>query len=85
MLSSKPLFSNLTFVYFLGMVSLHLHMLPQYHQSHLHLASLLPVIFVTCLIFFLRITKFLNLIIISAVMLLLIQFPMFLKCIPYIT
>jgi hypothetical protein len=24
----------------LEVVSLHLHMLPQYHQSHLHLASL---------------------------------------------
>ncbi len=38
--SLKPPFSNLTFVYFLEEVSLHLHMLPQYHQSHLHLASL---------------------------------------------
>ncbi len=38
--SLKPLFSNVTFVYFWEVVSHHLHMLPQYHQSHLHLASL---------------------------------------------
>ncbi len=40
LLETQPLFSNLTFVYFWEMVSHHLHMLPQYHQSHLHLASL---------------------------------------------
>ncbi len=39
-LSLKPLFSNLTFVYFWEVVSHYLYMLPQYHQSHLHLASL---------------------------------------------
>ncbi len=38
--SLKPLFSNSTFVYFWEVVSHHLHMLSQYHQSHLHLASL---------------------------------------------
>ncbi len=38
--SLKPLFSNLTFVYFWEVVSHHLHMLPQYHQYHLHQASL---------------------------------------------
>ncbi len=38
--SMKPLFSNLTFVYFWGVVSHHLHIIPQYHQSHLYLASL---------------------------------------------
>ncbi len=38
--SLKPLFSNLTFVYFWEVVSHHLHMLPQYHKSNLHLASL---------------------------------------------
>ncbi len=40
--SLNPLFSNLTFVYFWDVVSHHLHLLPQYHQSHLHLACLLP-------------------------------------------
>ena len=38
--SLKPLFSNLTFVYFWEVVSHHLHLLPQHHQSHLHLACL---------------------------------------------
>ncbi len=38
--SLKPPSSNLTYVYLLRVVSLHLHMLPQYYQSHLHLASL---------------------------------------------
>ncbi len=38
--SLKPLFSNFTFVYFWEVVSHYLHLLPQYHQSHLHLASL---------------------------------------------
>ncbi len=40
LLSLKPLFSNLTFVYFWDVVSHHLHLLPQYHQSHLHPACL---------------------------------------------
>jgi hypothetical protein len=38
--SLKPLFSNLTCVYFWEEVSHHLHLLPQHHQSHLHLACL---------------------------------------------
>ncbi len=38
--SLKPHFSNLTFVYFWEVVSHHLHMLPQNHQSHLNLACL---------------------------------------------
>ncbi len=38
--SLKSLFSNLTFVYFWDVVSHYLHLLPQYHQSHLHLACL---------------------------------------------
>jgi hypothetical protein len=40
LLSLKPLFSNTAFVYFWEVVSHHLHMLPQYHHSYLHLASL---------------------------------------------
>jgi hypothetical protein len=38
--SLKPLFSNLTFVFFWEVASHHLHLLPQHHQSHLHLARL---------------------------------------------
>ncbi len=38
--SLKPPFSNLTFAYFWEVVSHHLHLLPQHHQSHLHLACL---------------------------------------------
>ncbi len=38
--SLKPLFSNLTFIYFWDVVSHHLHLLPQYHHSCLHLACL---------------------------------------------
>jgi hypothetical protein len=38
--SLKPLFNILTFVCFGEVVSHHLNILPQYHQSHLHLASL---------------------------------------------
>ncbi len=76
--SLKPLFSNLTIVYFREVVSHHLHLLPQHHQSHLHLACLftshlchsphiLPQFPFSCIMFFL------------------IQIPMILKCIPYIT
>ncbi len=86
LLSLKPPLSNLTFVYFFEVVSLHLHMLPQHYQSHLYLESLfashlrhLPHILPWVP------TKFLNLIIISGIMFLLIQLPMILKCIPYIT
>ena len=35
-----PLFSNPTFFYFWEVVSHHLYLLPQYQQSHLHLACL---------------------------------------------
>ncbi len=38
--SLKPLFSNLTCFYFWEVASHHLHLLPQHHQSHLHLACL---------------------------------------------
>ncbi len=38
--SLKPLLSNLTCVYIWEVVSHHLHLLPQHHQSYLHLASL---------------------------------------------
>ncbi len=38
--SLKPLFSNFIFVNFWFVVSHHLHLLPHYHQSHLHLACL---------------------------------------------
>jgi hypothetical protein len=38
--SLKPLFCNLTFVYFWEVVSHHLHLLPQHYQSNLHLACL---------------------------------------------
>jgi hypothetical protein len=40
MFSLKPLFNNLTFVYFWDVVSHHPHLLPQYHQSQLHLVCL---------------------------------------------
>ncbi len=84
--SLKPPFSKLTFVSFLEVVSLHLHSF----LNFINLISIwhlyLPVIFVTCLTFFLRFCKFINLIIISdGLMFLLIQIPMILKCIPYIT
>jgi hypothetical protein len=36
----KPLFSELTFIYFWEVVSHYLHSLPQHHQSHIHLACL---------------------------------------------
>ncbi len=39
----KPLFSNLPCVYFWDVVSYHLHLLPLYHQSHLHLACLFAI------------------------------------------
>ena len=76
--SLKPPFSNLTFVYFWEVVSHHLHSLPQHHQSHLHLACL----FTSHLC---HLPHILPQIPLSGVMFLLIQIPMILKCIPYIT
>ena len=76
--SLKPPFSNLTFVYFWEVVSHHLHLLPQHHQSHLHLACL----FTSHLC---HLPHILPQIPLSGIMFLLIQFPMILKCIPYIT
>ncbi len=76
--SSKHLFSNLTFVYFWDVVSHHLHLLPQHHQSHLHLACL----FISHLC---HLPHILHQFPLVGIMLLLIQIPMILKCIPYIT
>ncbi len=76
--SLKPLFSNLIFVYFWEVVSHHLHLLPQHHQSHLHLACL----FTSHLCHLPHILPQFPL---SGIMFLLIQIPMILKCIPYIT
>ncbi len=76
--SFKPLFSNLTFVYFWEVVSHHLHLLPQHHQSHLHLA----ILFTSHLCHLPHILPQTPL---SSIMFLLIQFLMILKCIPYIT
>ncbi len=76
--SLKPHFSNLTFVYFWKVVSYHLHLLPQHHQSHLHLACL----FTSHLC---HLPHILTQIPLSGILFLLIQFPMILKCIPYIT
>ncbi len=59
-------------------VSHHLHSLPQYHQSHLHLACL----FTSHLCHLPHILPQLPL---SGIMFLLMQFLMILKCIPYIT
>ncbi len=83
--SMKPLFSNLTFVYFWEMVSHHLHMLPQYQQCHLNLASLFAshlhhsphILPQVPLIPQLDYHLWRN---VSS-----IQFPIILKCIPYIT
>ncbi len=76
--SLKPLFSNLTFVYFWEVVSHHLHSLPQNHQSHFHLACL----FTSQLC---HLSHILPQVRLSGIMFLLIQFPMILKCITYIT
>ncbi len=76
--SLKPPFSNLTFVYLWEVVSHHLHLLPQHHQSHLHLACL----FTSHLCHLPHILPQFPL---SGIMFLLIQIPMILKCIPYIT
>ncbi len=75
--SLKPLFSKLTFVYFWEVLSHHQHLLPQHHQSHLHLACL----FTSHLC---HLPHILPQIPLSGIMFLLIQFPMILKCIPYI-
>ncbi len=76
--SLKALFSNLTFVYFWEVVSHHLHSLPWHHQSHLHLACL----FTSHLC---HLPHILPQVPFSGIMLFLIQIPMILKCIPYIT
>ncbi len=76
--SLKPLFSNWTFVYFWEVVCHHLHLLPWHHQSHLHLACL----FTSHLCHLPHILPQFPL---SGIMFLLIQIPMILKCIPYIT
>ncbi len=76
--SLKPLISNLTFVYFWEVVSHHLHLFPQDHQSHLHLACL----FTSHLC---HLTHILPQCPLSGIMFLLIQIPMILKGIPYIT
>ncbi len=68
----------ITFVYFWEVVSHHLHLLPQHHQSHLHLACL----FTNHLCHLPHILPQFQL---SGIMFLLIQIPMILKCIPYIT
>ncbi len=83
--SLKPLFSNSTFVYFWDVVSHHPHLLPQYCQSHLHLACLfashlchLPHILLQIhLISQLEYHLWHNVFF--------IQIPIILKCIPYIT
>ncbi len=77
--SLKTLFSNLTFVNFWEVVSHHLHLLPQHHQSHLHLACL----FTSHLCHLPHILP--RQFPLSGIMFLLIQIPMILKCIPYIT
>ncbi len=74
----KPLFSNLTFVYFLEVVNHHLHLLPQHHWSHLHLACM----FTSHLCYLPHILPQFPF---SDIMFLLIQIPMMLKCIPCIT
>ncbi len=76
--SLKPPFSNLTFVYFWEVVSHHLHLLPQHHQSHLHL----HIYYKSSLSLF---SHILPQVPFSGIIFLLIQFPMILKCIPYIT
>ena len=76
--SLKPRFSNLTFVYFWELVSHHLHLLPQHHQSYLHLACL----FTSHLC---HLSHILPQFPLSGIMFLLIQITMILKCIPYIT
>ncbi len=83
--SLKPLLSNLTFVYFWEVVSHHLHLLPQHHQSHLHLASLFASHLCHLPHILPRFHQFLNLIIISGIMFLLIHFPIILKSNPCIT
>ncbi len=76
--SLKPLFSNLTLVYFWEVVSHHLHSLPQHHQPHLYLACL----FTSHLC---HLSHILPQVPLSGIMFLLVLFPMILKCIPYIT
>ncbi len=60
-------------------------MLPQYHQSHLNLASLFASHLCHLPHILPQIPYIPQLIIISGIMFLLIQFPMILKYIPYIT
>ncbi len=76
--SLKPLFSNLNFVYFWEVVSHHLRLRHQHHQSHCHLACS----FTSHLC---HLSHILPQFPVSGIMFLLIQIPMFLKCIPYIT